>query len=165
MKYLRVYQRDVKDGKSRFEILETNDDISQVYYSYYGDVDKQIKVYKVKTDVFELYFKNEHTMNKIIKFLMLLGYNDEVDTTPTSTYYVHINLAIKYALLVYSNKPIRDHEINWEDTHNHIYAYRDISDIHANVIKVYFRNYKTAKRWLNALELIGFGVNDTVGYK
>lgn len=95
-------------------------------------------------------------------FLKKIGYNsfnNEIDTTPTSTNYIHINLAHRVAILS-SERAIRDYPINWEDPVNHIYAYRDVSNILANVIKVYFRNYKTAKRWLEALELIGYSVTD-----
>ena len=163
MKYLKVYQRSDRDGKSRFTIHETDESFPEVFYSWYGDDDKQIKVYKKDTDLFNLYFKNEETMNKVCKFLMMLGYNDlfnPIDTTPTSTYYIHVNLTLRHAILMPSDKAIRDYPINWEDKANHIFAYRDVSDIKANIIKIYFRNYRTARRWLDALEFIGYSSFD-----
>ena len=163
MKYLKVWQKDTTDGKSRFDVKETNETFHSVYYSAYGNREKTIKVYIVSPNIFELYFEDDKTLKLVCLFLKKIGYNDhsnKIDTTPTSTNYIHINLEQRVAILSSSERAIRDYPINWEDPINHIYAYRDVSNILANVIKVYFRNYKTAKRWLDALKLIGYSVTD-----
>ena len=163
MKYLKVWQKDTIDGKSRFDIKETNETFHSVYYSAYGNREKTIKVYIVSPNIFEVYCENEKTLKLVCLFLEKIGYNDftnKIDTTPTSTNYIHINLEHRVAILSASERAIRDYPINWEDPVNHIYAYRDVSNILANVIKVYFRNYTTAKRWLDALKLIGYSVTD-----
>lgn len=163
MKYLKVWQKDTIDGKSRFDIKETNETFHSVYYSAYGDREKTIKVYVVSPNIFEVYCINDEKLKLICKFLKLIGYNDhdnKIITTPTSTNYIHINLEHRVAILSASERGIRDYQINWEDPVNHIYAYRDVSNILANTVKVYFRNYVTAKRWLDALKLIGYSVTD-----
>lgn len=163
MEYLKVWQKDLVDGESRFDIRETDETFGSVYYSYYGNETKTIKVYKIATNMFEVYFKHTHEMMKVCHFLKMLGYNsydNPIDTTPVSTNYIHINLAQKCAILNNSDKSIKDYPINWSDEKHHIYAYRDVSDIQANTIQIYFRNYKTAKRWLDALEFIGYSVID-----
>ena len=163
MKYLKVWQKDTIDGKSRFDIKETNETFHSVYYSAYGNREKTIKVYVVSPNIFEVYCENDKKLKLVCLFLKKIGYNsfnNEIDTTATSTNYIHINLAHRVAILSGSERAIRDYPINWEDPVNHIYAYRDVSNILANEIKVYFRNYKTAKRWLDALKLIGYSVTD-----
>ena len=172
MKYLKVWQKDTIDGKSRFDIRETDETFHSVYFSAYGNKEKTIKVYVVSPNIFEVYFENEKKLKLVCLFLKKIGYNssnneigynsfnNEIDTTPTSTNYIHINLAHRVDILSSSERAIRDYPINWEDPVNHIYAYRDVSNILANEIKVYFRNYKTAKRWLEALKLIGYSVTD-----
>ena len=164
MKYLKVWQKDTTDGKSRFDVKETNETFHSVYYSAYGNREKTIKVYIVSPNIFELYFEDDNTLKLVCLFLKKIGYNDftnKIDTTPTSTNYIHINLEHRVAILSASERAIRDYPINWEDPVNHIYAYRDVSNILANTVKVYFRNYKTAKQWLDALKLIGYSVTDT----
>lgn len=163
MKYLKVWQKDTIDGKSRFDIKETKETFHSVYYSAYGNREKTIKVYVVSPNIFEVYCEDDKKLKLVCEFLKLIGYNDfnnEIDTTPTSTHYIHINLEHRVAILSASERAIRDYPINWEDPVNHIYAYRDVSNILANTVKVYFRNYKTAKRWLDALKLIGYSVTD-----
>ena len=163
MKYLKVYQRDAVYGGSHFDIKERNETFNSVYYSAYGNREKTIKVYVVSPNIFEVYCKNDKILKTVCLFLEKIGYNDyhnKIDTTPTSTNLIHINLEHRFAILTTSEKAIRDHSINWEDPFNHIYAYRDVSNVLANEIKVYFRNYKTAKQWLDALKLIGYSVTD-----
>lgn len=163
MKFLKVWQKDNVDGKNRFEIDETKETFYSIYFSYYGDSDKKIKVYEVSPNIFELYFKNEEKLKLVTQFLKLLGYNNAnnpIITTPTATHYIHINLAQRIAILNYTERPISDYKINWEDPVNKIYAYRDVSNIKANIIKVYFVNYDTAKRWLSALKLINYNTLD-----
>lgn len=164
MKFIKVWQKDHVDGKSRYDIAETEETFNSVYYSYYGGKNKKIKVYEISPNIFEVYCKNEETLKKVCKFLDIIGYNDanwSIDTTHVSTNYIHINLAQSLAILTNTERPIRDFPINWEDPVNRIYAYRDVSNIKANVIKVYFINYATAKRWLSALQLIGYSCTDT----
>ena len=163
MKYLKVWQKDIVDGKSRFDVRETVETFNSVYYSVYGNRDKTIKVYIVSPNIFEVYCKDDETLKLVCKFLKAIGYNDhdnKIVTASTSTNIVHINLEHKIAILSASERAIRDYQINWEDPVNHIYAYRDVSNILANEIKIYFRNYVTAKRWLDALKLIGYSVTD-----
>lgn len=160
MKYLKVWQKYPEGGRSRFEIKETNETFKTVYYTAYGNREKTIKVYECSPNIFEVYCKNDEKLKLVCTFLKKIGYNNEIDTTPTSTNIIHINLEHKLAILFGSDRPIRDLPINWEDPVNHIYAYRDVSNILANKVKVYFRNYKTAKQWLDALKLIGYSVTD-----
>lgn len=164
MKFLKVWQKDQVDGKSRFDIDETEETFNSVYFSYYAPNNKKIKVYEMSPNIFEVYCKNEDTIMLVCDFLRTIGYNDSIwsiDKTPVSTNYIHINLAQRLAILTNTERPIRDFPINWEDPVNRIYAYRDVSNIKANVIKVYFINYDTAKRWLSALQLIGYSCTDT----
>ena len=164
MKYLKVWQKDTVDGKSRFDVKETNETFHSVYYSAYGNREKTIKVYIVSPNIFEVYFEDDKTLKLVCLFLKKIGYNDftnKIDTTPNTTNYIHINLEHRVAILSASERAIRDYPINWEDPVNHIYAYRDVSNILANTVTVYFRNYKTAKRWLEALALIAYSVTDT----
>lgn len=163
MKYLKVWQKDIVDGKSRFDIRETDETFHSVYYSAYGNRDKTIKVFVAAKNIFEVYCKDDKTLKLVCLFLKKIGYNshnNEIDTTPTSTHLIHINLTHRVAILTLTERSIRDYPINWEDPVNHIYAYRDVSNIISNQIQVYFRNYKTAKRWLEALKLIGYSVTD-----
>lgn len=163
MKYLKVWQKDTVDGKNRFDIDETDETFNSVYFSYYGNRDKKIKIYEVSSNIFEVYCKNDETLKLVCQFLKLIGYNDAnnpINTTPTATHYIHINLAQRIAILNYTERPISDYQINWEDPINKIYAYRDVSNIKANIIKVYFVNYATAKRWLSALKLINYNILD-----
>ena len=163
MKYLKVWQKDIVDGKSRFDIRETDETFHSVYYSAYGNTDKTIKVFVEAKNIFEVYCKDDKTLKLVCLFLKKIGYNshnNEIDTTPTSTHLIHINLTHRVAILTLTERSIRDYPINWEDPVNHIYAYRDVSNIISNQIQVYFRNYKTAKRWLEALKLIGYSVTD-----
>lgn len=163
MRYIKVWQKDHVDGKSRYDIAETEETFNSVYFSYYGGNNKKIKVYEIAPDVFEVYCKNEETLKLVCNFLRTIGYNDatwSIDTTPVSTNYIHINLEQRLAILTNTERPIRDFPINWEDPVNKIYAYRDVSNIKANIIKIYFINYVTARRWLLALQLIGYSITD-----
>ena len=62
MKYLKVWQKDIIDGKSRFYIAETKETFHSVYYSAYGNKEKTIKVYVVSPNIFEVYCENEEKL-------------------------------------------------------------------------------------------------------
>ena len=156
MKYLKVWQKDIVDGKSRFDIKETDETFHSVYYSAYGNKEKTIKVYVVSPNIFEVYCENDKTLKLVCLFLKKIGYNrhnNEIDTTPISTNYIHINLEHRVAILSASERPIRDYPINWEDPINHIYAYRDVSNILANTVEVLLSQLQNSKTLVRGFEI------------